>query len=83
MLEMTEYPGFFLTTMPTDAMATSAGMVLTVKDGQPTGLNHCEFGVLLFNKIQDMVWNVNIPFYIFKTFQHEDNNSARIRNHLS
>ena len=53
---------------PVVARAT-ADMVLAVQDRQHEELLHCEFGLLL-NKIQDMKWNVNAYFTIFKTIQH-------------
>ena len=31
---------------------------------------HCESGLLLLNKIQGMIWNVNTSFISFKTMQH-------------
>ena len=31
---------------------------------------HCEFGLLLLNKIQDMIRNVNTSLMILKTIQH-------------
>ena len=37
---------------------------------QHVGLLHCESSLLLLNKIQDMTWNVNTSFLIFKTIQH-------------
>ena len=61
--------------MPADALApyiarASAGMVLTELDRQQVGLLHCEFDLFLLNEIQDIVWNVNASFKIFKTIQH-------------
>ena len=46
------------------------GMVLTEKDRQHVGLLHCEFSLLLLNKIQDMIQNENTSFIVFKTIQH-------------
>ena len=37
-----------------------------VKDRQYGGLLHCDSGLLLLNKIQDMIHNVNTSFIIFK-----------------
>ena len=46
-------------------------MALTVLwDRQHIGLLHCKSGLLLLNKIQDMIQNVNTSFVIFKTIQH-------------
>ena len=57
MLE-TEYSGF---TMPVDALA---------RIGKHVELLHSEFGLLLLNRIQDMIRNVNTFLMIFKTIQH-------------
>ena len=69
MLE-TKYSSFGVNTMPADALApkvarASAGMVLLVYDRQHVGLRHCEFGLFLLNKIQDMIQNVNTSLTIF------------------
>ena len=37
---------------------------------QHVGLLHCEFGLLLLNKTQDMMQNVNTSLTIFKIIQH-------------
>ena len=61
--------------MPADALApkvarASVGMVLSEYDRQHVELLHCEFGLLLLNKLQDMIRNVNISIVNFKTIQH-------------
>ena len=71
MLEM-EYSGLGVNTMPADALApkvsrASAGMVLSALDRQHVRLLHCEFGLLLLNKIKDMARNVNTSWIIFET----------------
>ena len=71
----TEYSGFGVNTMPADALAPkvariSAGMVLLVYEREHLRLLHRIFGLLLLNKIQDMVQNMNISSIIFKTIQH-------------
>ena len=43
-------------------------MVLTVQDRQHIGLLHCEFGLILMNKIQVMIWNVNASLIVYKRF---------------
>ena len=62
-------------TRPADALApkgtrTSAGMVSSVYDRQHVGLLHCEFGLVLLNKFQDMIQNVNTSLIIYKTIHH-------------
>ena len=59
--------------MPADVLApkvakASAGMVLSVHDRQHVGLLHYEYGLLLLNKIQDRIQNVNKSLIIFKQF---------------
>ena len=71
MLE-TEYPAYLVNTMPAGAVATygamaSSGMIMTIQDKQHVSLFHCEFGLLLLNKIQDKIWNGNASLIIFNS----------------
>ena len=64
---------YLVNTLPADALVpkvtrASSGMVLTVKDRQHIGLLHCEFGLILMNKIKVMIWNVNASLIVFKHF---------------
>ena len=70
--------------MPADALdpqvaRVSAGMVLTVYDRQHVELLHCESGLLLLNKILDMIPKVNTctSFIISKQFSILSVNWAR------
>ena len=75
MLEL-EYSCFGgVNTMPVDALApkvasASASLLLAVQNRQYVGLFLCEYGYLLLNKIQDMIWNVSTYLMNFKTIPH-------------
>ena len=74
MLEM-EYSSFGVNTMHGEALAhtvarMSTGTVLSELDRQHLRLLHCEFDLLLLNKLQDMILNVTTSFIIFNTIHH-------------
>ena len=75
-------PALGVNTMPADALApevarASTGMVFSASDRQHVGLLHCEFGLLLLNKIQDMMQNVNTSLVAFKTIQQVDGTEGK------
>ena len=74
--------------MPADVPAPSvdresAGMVLTASYRQYLGSFHCECALLMLNKIQDMIQNVNTSFINFKTIQHVKRESYGSGNDVS
>ena len=75
MLE-TDIQAYSVNTILADALATEViRQAISIHgidsiDKKPEGLLHCELGLLLLNKIQDVIRNVNTLIKIFKTIQH-------------